>query len=38
LNSNYRGTEHSRDWMFDIKGFHSSFFGFWKKAKKQLRY
>lgn len=38
LNTNYSGTEYSRDWMFDVKGFHSSFFGYWKKAKKQFRY
>ncbi len=38
LNTNYKGTEHSRDWMFSVSGYHSSFFGFWKKANKQLRY
>ncbi|MFK7758017.1 MAG: FAD-binding domain-containing protein [Flavobacteriales bacterium] len=38
LNTAYKGTEHSRDWMFSVSGYHSSFFGFWKKAKKQFRY
>lgn len=36
LNTNYKGTEVSRDWMFDVTGYYSSFFGFWKKCKKQL--
>jgi len=36
--NNYSGIEHNRDWMFEISGYHSSFFGFWKKAQKQLRY
>jgi deoxyribodipyrimidine photo-lyase len=30
------GTEDTRDWMFDVQGYFSSFFGFWKKGKKQL--
>ena len=38
LNHNYKGTEAPRDWMFDVKGYFSSFFGFWKKCKKQLTY
>jgi len=38
LNTNYKGTEVSRDWMFDVTGYFSSFFGFWKKCKKQLKY
>lgn len=38
LNTNYSGTEESRDWMFDVTGYFSSFFGFWKKCKKQLKY
>lgn len=38
LNNHYQGIEESRDWMFDVQGYHSSFFSFWKKCKKQLRY
>lgn len=38
LNTNYQGTEESRDWMFDVQGYFPSFFGFWKKCKKQLKY
>lgn len=36
--NNYSGSEHPRDWMFSVKGFYSSFFGFWKKAKKEMPY
>lgn len=32
----YNGIEDSRDWMFDVKGYYPSFFGFWKKCKKEL--
>jgi deoxyribodipyrimidine photo-lyase len=38
LNSHYSGIEESRDWMFDVQGYYPSFFAFWKKCKKQLRY
>ena len=38
LNSHYRGQEESRDWMFNVEGYYSSFFSFWKKCKKQLIY
>ncbi len=38
LNKTYRGTEISRDWMFEVTGYFSSFFGFWKKCKKQLKF
>ena len=38
LNTNYRGNEIPRDWMFDVTGYFTSFFGFWKKCKKQLKY
>lgn len=36
LNSHYQGIEEPRDWMFDVKGYYSSFFGFWKNCKKEL--
>ena len=37
LNVNYSGTEDSRDWMFSVEGYHSSFFQFWKKCKKEMK-
>jgi deoxyribodipyrimidine photo-lyase len=36
LNCNYEGIQESRDWMFPVKGYHSSFFSFWKKCKKEM--
>ena len=36
LNYNYKGIQEARDWMFDVKGYHSSFFSFWKKCKKEM--
>ncbi|MEM6643001.1 MAG: FAD-binding domain-containing protein [Bacteroidota bacterium] len=33
----YRGTEEPRDWMFSVKGYYRSFFGFWKKCEKELK-
>ena len=36
LNSNYKGTEESRDWMFSVTGYYSSFFKFWKKCQKEI--
>ena len=38
LNKHYNGIEDPRDWMFDVQGYFSSFFGFWKKCKKQIIY
>ena len=38
LNNNYKGIEQPRDWMFDVQGYYPSFFAFWKRCKKQLRY
>jgi deoxyribodipyrimidine photo-lyase len=32
LNRHYTGTEHSREWMFPVKGSYPSFFSFWKKC------
>jgi deoxyribodipyrimidine photo-lyase len=37
LNSHYKGTEESREWMFDVTGYHPSFFAFYKKCLKQLK-
>ena len=36
LNAHYRGAEEPRDWMFNVKGYFSSFFAFWKKCRKEL--
>lgn len=36
LNTNYRGKEEARDWMFNVTGAYRSFFAFWKKAQKEL--
>jgi deoxyribodipyrimidine photo-lyase len=33
----YQGEEDQRDWMFEVKGYYSSFFSFWKKCKKELK-
>jgi deoxyribodipyrimidine photo-lyase len=37
LNTHYKGTEDTRDWMFEVNGYFPSFFSFWKKCEKQLR-
>lgn len=34
----YQGIEERRDWMFKVTGLYNSFFGFWKKCKKELKY
>ena len=34
--AHYKGTEESRDWMFSVNGYYSSFFKFWKQCKKEL--
>ena len=34
----YPGMKDTRDWLFpDIRGYHPSFFSFWKKCRKQLQ-
>ena len=38
LNGHYKGNEDPRDWMFSVEGYYPSFFGFWKKCKKELKY
>jgi len=38
LNKHYRGIEEPREWMFDVQGYYPSFFAFWKKCRKQLKY
>jgi len=37
-NTNYKGNEDSREWMFGVTGYFPSFFAFWKKCKKELKY
>ena len=37
LNGHYEGEEDARDWMFTVKGYFPSFFGFWKKCRKELK-
>jgi deoxyribodipyrimidine photo-lyase len=37
LNKNYKGQQDDRDWMFEVKGYFPSFFGFWKKCKKEFK-
>jgi len=34
--NHYKGQKVSRNWMFDVTGYHSSFFTFWKKCKKEF--
>lgn len=37
LNQHFIGQKESRDWMFSVKGYFPSFFGFWKRCKKELK-
>ena len=36
-NSHYQGTQVPRDWLSSVAGYYPSFFGFWKKCKKELK-
>lgn len=36
-NINYKGVKEERDWISNTKGYHNSFFSFWKKCKKEIR-
>lgn len=38
LNGHYEGIEDPRDWMFSVKGYYPSFFAFWKKCKKEIKF
>lgn len=38
LSKHYSGVEEPRDWMFKVTGYYPSFFGFWKKCKKELNF
>lgn len=33
----YEGVEEPRDWMFSVTEYFPSFFGFWKKCRKEMR-
>lgn len=33
----YQGVEEPRDWMSSVTGYYTSFFKFWKQAKKELK-
>lgn len=35
LNNHFIGIKEERDWMFSVKGYHNSFFSYWKKCKKE---
>lgn len=35
-NTHYSGSKEARDWMSSIEGYHSSFFSFWKKCKREI--
>lgn len=35
--NHYKGEEDPRDWIFNVKGYFSSFFSYWKKCKKELK-
>ncbi len=36
LSRHYTGVEHPRDWLSNIRSYHSSFFAFWKKARTEI--
>lgn len=37
-NKHYEGTIEERDWISNVKGYFPSFFSFWKKCKKEIKY
>jgi len=38
LNRHYQGKEESRDWLTTVTGYYPSFFAFWKKCKRELKW
>ncbi len=38
LNNHYVGTAEERNWLSSVKGYYPSFFAFWKKCKKELKW
>lgn len=37
-NNHYKGVEDPRDWMFKVEGYYPSFFAFWKRCKKEMKW
>lgn len=37
-NRHYQGIQEARDWMFSIEGYFPSFFAYWKKCKKEIKW
>jgi len=37
-NNHYQGIQENRDWMFSVTGYFPSFFTYWKKCKKELKW
>ncbi|MDG1901758.1 MAG: FAD-binding domain-containing protein [Bacteroidales bacterium] len=35
-NNHYKGNQEDREWISSIKGYYPSFFGYWKKIKKEM--
>jgi deoxyribodipyrimidine photo-lyase len=35
-NKHFEGIEDQRDWLSSVKGYYPSFFGFWKKVRKEI--
>tara|TARA_B100000683_G_scaffold277677_1_gene337956 strand:+ start:1610 stop:2707 length:1098 start_codon:yes stop_codon:yes gene_type:complete len=38
LNKEYRGYQDARQWISSVKGYYPSFFQFWKKCKKEIKW
>lgn len=38
LNKDYKGTMDDRDWLSSVTGYYPSFFKFWNKCKKEIKY
>ena len=36
-NNHYQGIKEEREWLSNVKGFHPSFFSYWKKCKKEIK-
>lgn len=37
-NQHYKGIEEERDWMFPVEGYFPSFFAYWKRCKKVMKW
>lgn len=38
LNKHYQGIEDQRDWLSSVTGYYPSFFKFWNKCRKEIKY